>query len=179
MHGLIFVQLKKYATVRLGPGAWDELLHKAALQGRMYLPVQQYPDDEMHAILRAVALRTGGDSDAVLQDLGAFMAPELMRMYGSLLHRSWKTLDVLEHTESTIHRVVRARNRGARPPELRTERPAPDEVVVLYASARRLCAFAKGIVRGLARHFGETVAIDEPSCMLRGDAECRLRVRRT
>jgi predicted hydrocarbon binding protein len=179
MHGLIFVQLKKYASARLGPEAWDELLHKAALKGRMYLPVQQYPDDEMHGLLRAIALRTGGDADGVLQDLGAFMAPELMRMYGSLLERSWRTLDVVEHTEATIHRVVRARNPGARPPELRTERPAPDEVVVLYASARRLCGFAKGIVRGLARHFGETVAIDEPSCMLRGDAECRLRIRRT
>src|SRR5690349_19363823 len=117
MHGLIFVQLKKYAAHRLGPEAWDELLHKAALKGRMYLPVQQYPDDEMHALLRAVGLRTGGDADAVLQDLGAFMAPELMRMYGSLLERTWRTLDVIEHTEDTIHRVVRARNPAARPPE--------------------------------------------------------------
>jgi predicted hydrocarbon binding protein len=178
MHGLIFVQLKKYAAQRLGPEAWDELLHKAALQGRMYLPVQQYPDDELLALVRAISLRTGGDADAVLQDLGAFMAPELLRMYGSLLDRSWTTLDVVENTEDTIHRVVRARNPGARPPELQAERRAPDEVIVTYASARRLCGFAKGIVRGLARHFGETVAIDEPSCMLRGDAACRLRVRK-
>ena len=178
MHGLIFVQLKKYASARLGLEAWDELLHKAALQGRMYLPVQQYPDDEMHALVRAISLRTGGDADAVLQDLGVFMAPELVRMYGSLLHRSWTTLDVIEHTENTIHRVVRARNPGARSPELKAERTAPDEVVVTYASARRLCGFAKGIVRGLAGHFGETVTVDEPSCMLRGDGECRLHVRR-
>ena len=178
MHGLIFVQLKKYASVRLGPEAWDELLHKAALTGRMYLPVQQYPDDELQALVRALSLRTGGDTDAVLQDLGAFVTPELMRMYGPLLERSWTTLDVVLHTEATIHRVVRARNAGARPPELRAERTAPDEVVVLYASARRLCGFAKGIVRGLARHFGETVTLDEPSCMLRGDAECRLHVRK-
>jgi predicted hydrocarbon binding protein len=178
MHGLIFVQLKKYASTRLGVEAWDELLHKAALKGRMYLPVQQYPDDEMHALLRAIGLRTGGDADAVLQDLGAFMAPELMRMYGSLLDRSWKTLEVVEHTESTIHRVVRARNPAARPPELRAERTAPDEVVVVYASARRLCGFAKGIVRGLARHFGETVTIEEPFCLLRGDGECRLQIRK-
>lgn len=178
MHGLIFVQLKKYASARLGPDAWDELLHKAALQGRMYLPVQQYPDDELQALVRALSLRTGGDTDGVLQDLGAFMAPELMRMYGSLLQRSWKTLDVIEHTEDTVYRVLRARNQAARTPELRAERAAPDEVVVTYNSPRRLCGFAKGIVRGLARHFGETVTLDETSCMLRGGAECRLRIRR-
>jgi predicted hydrocarbon binding protein len=178
MHGLIFVQLKKYASQRLGPEAWDELLHKAALQGRMYLPVQQYPDDELQALVRALSLRTGGDTDGVLQDLGAFMAPELMRMYGSLLQRSWTTLDVVEHTEDTVYRVLRARNQTARQPELKAERTAPDEVVVVYVSPRRLCGFAKGIVRGLARHFGETVSLDEPTCMLRGDAECRLRIRR-
>jgi predicted hydrocarbon binding protein len=178
MHGLIFVQLKKYASSRLGPEAWDELLHKSALQGRMYLPVQQYPDDELQALLRAFSLRTGGDTDTVLQDLGAFMAPELMRMYGSLLQRSWTTLDVVEHTEDTVHRVLRARNQMTRPPELKAERVSPHEVVVVYASPRRLCGFAKGIVRGLARHFGEAVTIDEPTCMLRGDAECRLRFRK-
>ena len=178
MHGLIFVQLKKYASQRLGPEAWDELLHKAALQGRMYLPVQQYPDDELLALVRALSLRTGGDPDGVLQELGTFMAPELMRMYGSLLQRSWTTLDVIEHTEDTVYRVLRARNQAARSPELRAERVAPGEVLVTYDSPRRLCGFAKGIVRGLARHFGENVAIDEPSCMLRGDAECRLRIRK-
>jgi predicted hydrocarbon binding protein len=178
MHGLIFVQLKKYAAKRLGPEAWDELLHKAALQGRMYLPVQQYPDEELLALVRALSLRTGGDADAVLQELGTFMAPELMRMYGSLLQRSWTTLDVVEHTEDTVYRVLRARNQAARSPELRAERVAPDEVVVTYDSPRRLCGFAKGIVRGLARHFGENVTVDEPSCMLRGDSECRLRIRK-
>ncbi|MET0554476.1 MAG: heme NO-binding domain-containing protein [Vicinamibacteria bacterium] len=178
MHGLIFVQLKKYASSRLGPEAWDELLRKAALTGRMYLPVQQYPDDEFAALVRALSLRTGGDADALLENLGAFMAPELMRMYGSLLRPSWTTLDVVEHTEHTIHRVVRARNPGARPPELKAERTAPDEVVVTYDSPRRMCGFAKGVVRGLARHFRETVTLDEETCMLRGDACCRLRVRK-
>lgn len=178
MHGLIFVQLKKYAASRLGPEAWDELLHKAALKGRMYLPVQQYPDDELRALVRVFSLRTGGDPDAVLQELGEFMAPELMRMYGSLLHRSWTTLDVVENTEETIHRVVRARNAGARPPRLRAERTSPSEVAVVYDSPRRFCGFAKGIVRGLARHFAETVTLDEPACMLRGDPECRLTLRK-
>jgi predicted hydrocarbon binding protein len=178
MHGLIFVQLKKYASKHLGPEAWDEVLDKAALSGRMYLPVQQYPDDEFSALVRSLSLRTGGDADALLEDLGAFMAPELMRMYGSLLQRSWTTLDVIEHTEDTVYRVLRARNQAVRSPELRAERVAPDEVIVTYDSARRLCGFAKGIVRGLARHFGENVTLDEPSCMRRGDAACRLHVRR-
>jgi hypothetical protein len=43
-----------------------------------------------------------------------------------------------------------------------------------YRSARKLCALAEGFVTAAAAHYGETVRIAHPSCMHRGDAECRL-----
>jgi len=73
---------------------------------------------------------------------------------------------------------VRHRNPGARPPELRCQRVGPDEVVVVYSSARKMCAVAKGIARGMARHFQETVAVNESACMLVGAKECPISVRR-
>ena len=66
---------------------------------------------------------------------------------------------------------------AAKPPEIRCERLSPDEVVVRYASGRRMCGVARGIARGVADHYGDRVEIAEPSCMLRGDAECRIHVR--
>jgi hypothetical protein len=99
-------------------------------------------------------------------------------MYGSLIPREWRTLEVIEHSEETIHTVVRRRNPGAQPPELRCQRLGPDEVVVVYSSGRKMCGVAKGIVRGMARHFKETVAITESSCMLAGAKECRISVKR-
>jgi hypothetical protein len=89
-----------------------------------------------------------------------------------LLKPSWHTLDVIEHTEATTHRVVRMRQPGAQPPLLTTERRAPDEVVLFYDSPRRLCAVAHGIGRGVAAHFQETITINEPRCMHRGDPRC-------
>ena len=89
----------------------------------------------------------------------------------------WRTLEFLESTEETIHRVVRIKDATARPPEIRCERVSPAEVVIHYASERRMCAVARGIARGVADHYGEPVEILEPSCMLRGDAECLIHVR--
>jgi predicted hydrocarbon binding protein len=40
-----------------------------------------------------------------------------------------------------------------------------------------MCAVAKGIVRGVAKHHGESVTITEAECMLTGGKECRLAVR--
>lgn len=45
-----------------------------------------------------------------------------------------------------------------------------------YESPRKLCAFAEGLVQGAADHFEETVVIEQPLCMNRGDAHCRLAI---
>jgi predicted hydrocarbon binding protein len=46
-----------------------------------------------------------------------------------------------------------------------------------YGSPRRLCAFAEGLVEGAAAQFGQTVTIDQPRCMLRGDELCTIEIR--
>jgi hypothetical protein len=178
MHGIIFVELKKFADQSFGARTWDRLLSDAGLKMRVFVPFQEYPDADAIALVRAASALTGQSADAVLQAFGEFIVPDLLALYGSLLDARWKTLDVIEHTEQTIHAVVRLRNPGARPPELRCERPSLDEVVIHYASARRMCGVAKGIARGLARHFGETVSIEEAACMHTGGRECRISVRR-
>src|SRR4029453_9464798 len=103
MHGVIFVELRKFVDARLGDTAWPLLLARAGLQERMYLPVQEDPDAEAMSLLA----QAGRHRDALLQEFGEYMAPDLMRMYGSLLQREWRTLDVVEHVQATIRRVMR------------------------------------------------------------------------
>src|SRR6185503_20271702 len=86
-------------------------------------------------------------------------------------------LDLLEHTEATIHRVVRMRSPGSAPPALRCRRLAADEVEMVYGSERKLCALARGIIRGLARVYEVRVELSEPECRLKGAAACLLRVK--
>ena len=177
MHGVIFSELRKYVDDRLGASAWDKLLVEAGFAGRIFLPVKTYSDADAVALVSTVVRVTGRSADALLEDFGAFIAPDLLKMYGHLLDPSWKTLDVIENTEETIHKVVRARNPGAAPPELQCTRPSKEEVLVTYSSPRRMCAIAKGIAKGLAAHYSESVRVSEGACMLKGDPECRISVR--
>jgi predicted hydrocarbon binding protein len=176
MHGIIFAELKKYVQARHGDDTWKALLQRAGLKNSVYLPIRDYPDAEVVAIVGAASEATGAPAGEILEDFGGFIAPDLLAMYRSLVKPEWRTLEFLENTEETIHRVVRIKDPTARPPELRCERVSASEVVVRYTSARRLCAVARGIVQGVADHYGERVEILEPSCMLRGDAECRIHV---
>ena len=61
---------------------------------------------------------------------------------------------------------------------LRVMRRGADEVIVIYASERRMCGVAKGIARGLGDHFGESIEVEEESCMLTGASSCTIAVRR-
>jgi len=174
---LIFAELKKYVDTKLGAAAWPSLLTKAGLAGKLYMPVSTYPDAEAASLVTAASTLTGLTTDAILQDFGEFIAPDLLRMYGSLIRKEWGTLDILERTEQTIHRVVRTQNPGAEPPQLVSKRTSETEVLITYTSARRMCGVAKGIVRGIARERGENVVISEETCMLLGGTKCELVVR--
>jgi predicted hydrocarbon binding protein len=177
MHGMIVVELKRYVDTKLGPAAWSALLSTAGSTRTLFLPVQEYPDAEVVALVQAAASTTGLSVNAILEDFGAFLVPGLVKLYGALIREQWRTLDLIENTEKVMHRVVRMKNPGAKPPELQVKRRTPSEVVIEYASARKMCALARGICRGIAAHYRETIAIEETSCMNDGAASCAIVVR--
>lgn len=177
MHGTIFAELQKYVVTKLGEDAWSALKREAGVAREQYDPLEIYPDAEVGALVSAASHQTGLPAETLLEDFGAFIAPDLLEMYWAAVQPEWRTLDLLENTEKAIHDVVRISQKGATPPYLNARRTSPDEVTIVYTSARRLCAVAKGIVRGVAAHYGESVSIAEPDCMLRGDEHCTLHVR--
>lgn len=174
MHGVIFSELRRYAEDRLGPKSWQQLLGDAGLGPRIYLAVKAYPDAEAVALVVAAAERAGLPVPTVLEDFGTFITPTLLSMYQSLIKPGWRTLDVLEHTEQTIHTVVRRRNPGAAPAVLNCRRDSPDTLLLTYTSERRLCPLAIGIIKGLAAHFGDHIDIQETQCMHDGADSCTM-----
>jgi predicted hydrocarbon binding protein len=176
MHGLIFLQLQKFAQKQVGPQAWELLLREANLRLQSYSPARAYPDADLVALVRAAGRVVGKSEAAVVEAFGEFIAPELLRLHGRLLKPEWKTLDVIENTEPLIHAAVRVGNPGAQPPVLDVVRTSAEELQLIYTSERKLCQLAKGILAGIARHFGESIAVSEEACMHNGDPFCALRV---
>jgi predicted hydrocarbon binding protein len=177
MHGLIHVQLRRFVESRHGAAGWHELNRRAGLDSRVFTALGTYPDEDMLRLVNEAVGLTGVPVGDLLEAFGEFIAPTLLSDYSSLVKPSWRTLELLEHTERTIHRVVRARQPGATPAELRVRRTSKTEVIVAYASQRRLCALARGIIRGVSVHYHEQVQISEHMCMLRGADACQIRVR--
>ena len=161
MHGIIHAELKKYVEARHGSDAWKACLETAGLGQKMFLPITTYPDAEAVAIVTAASKLTNISTEHILEDFGEFIVPDLLSMYRSLVEPHWRTIELLLHTEDVIHRVVRINNPGAQPPQLQFEQLGPNELKFNYNSPRRMAAVAKGIIKGIAKHYRQAVLIRE------------------
>jgi predicted hydrocarbon binding protein len=171
MHGLIFMELKKYVTAKFDLATWEKLQEKAGQKHQLYLASTVYPDHDILALVGVACEMTGLPANAILEDFGAFIAPDLVQQYKFLVNPEWKLLDFLANTEDTIHKVIRF-NKGVTPPRLAVARVAENRATITYNSGRKMCALLKGIIKGAAKHFKEEITISESRCMLHGDSEC-------
>jgi predicted hydrocarbon binding protein len=179
VNGVVYIEIVKYAESLIGEQGWQAVVRQAGVPLRRYFRVADYPDAEAFALLGALSRQLERPVSEVLEGLGEFIVPDLMKMARLWIPPQWKTLDVVADTEQTIHEMLRQEGSNVtNPPRLRCRRNGSAEVVVTYDSSRRMCSLAVGIVRGLARHYGEQVSIDEPACMLKGAPACELVVRK-
>ncbi|HEV8456008.1 MAG TPA: heme NO-binding domain-containing protein [Gemmatimonadales bacterium] len=174
MHGIIFAEFKKFVQATLPPGSWEQIGQRAGIGRLSNLASEVYPDEELVALVTAAVELSGVPAPTLLEQFGEFIVPDLLKVYGGFVDRRWTALDLLANTEVVIHRAVRLRDPRATPPELRVDRKSPSEVIITYASPRRLCSVAKGIMRGVGRQYKENLTIVETTCMHAGTAACTL-----
>jgi predicted hydrocarbon binding protein len=168
VHGIIFVELKGFVEHALGVDAWQLALQRAELDPTtVYLPIREYPDSDIEAIVGACVEMARLPVETVLERFGQYIVPGLVKTYPALIDRKWRTLELLQNTDQILHKVVRARIKGARPPTLRCESVDAETLRVFYSSHRSLCALAKGIMLGVAKHYNERAVVDELHCRLR------------
>lgn len=177
MHGVVHSEFRQYAIGRLGFDGWCDVARGAGLEeSGGFSAATTYPDEDLLGLLLAFGRTTHEPLDQVLTDFGRSVLAGLFDTYSAFIDPRWGAADVLENVERVIHRTVRLQDRTATPPHLKVDRREANVVVIQYTSPRRLCAFGKGLIHGLADRYGERAAIDEPSCMHRGDESCLLRV---
>jgi predicted hydrocarbon binding protein len=177
MYGLVLGKLKDFVVERHQGEGWEDLLKRSGLRSRIYMHILEYPDEEFAALVQSLSQMSGKTAPVILEEFGEYIVPSLLEMYRLVIDPKWKTLDLLEHTEENIHKVIRLRQPEVKPPQIQCSRSGPGEVVILYGSPRKLCGFAKGMVKGVARYYDEPVAVTETTCMLKADPRCSISVK--
>ncbi len=174
MHGLIFASFRDYLLTEHGA----EVANHVTAGEPQYTLSEAYPDEQFLVLLERTGARTAMSRDDLLFDFGVFTAATTFaRLYSILFRHSPTARDFLLTVETPIHEVVRETMPEARPPELAVTDLGDQGLEIVYTSPRRLCAMLRGLVEGTGRVFEEVVEVEEPECMHRGAAACRVEVR--
>lgn len=173
MHGIVLAQLKEFVVETYDRETWRTILQEAGLSGKVYVPVTEYPDEDVFAIIGAAADLTGTAPTEIQTDFGRFLVGPLVGTYGVHVEGDWTGLELIANVEQYIHEALRAKQLSTyTPPELDAEWRGDDRVGLLYRSDRQLCHLARGIIEGVGEHFDESFHIEEPSCTRNGDEYC-------
>jgi hypothetical protein len=175
LKGVVFNLLEEVVRREHGEDAWDRVLERARLDGA-YTSLGNYPDDDLGALVAAVASVLGASPDTVVRWFGRRALPMLAEKYPAFFAPHASARPFLLALNDIIHPEVNKLYPGAAPPRFDFDAASHDTLVMGYSSPRRLCAFAQGLIEGAAVHYGEEATVDETRCMGRGDPRCEFRI---
>lgn len=176
MLGLLFHQLEKFVNEKLGPTSWLTLMDSTGVKKR-FQALNNYSDSEFMILIHRASGILGLEIKDLQYEFGHFIVSPLCKIYAPFISPEWTALDLLENTESAIHRTVRLKNPNASPPALTVKRLSEDEVEIIYRSPRKLCRLAQGIIVGIGARYDQQLEVREPTCMKQGAEFCTFRIR--
>ncbi len=173
MKGIVYTLFNDLVEERFGLAVWDQLLQRCEpASGGIYTAADTYHDDELVAMVGELSAITGVPAAALISAFGEFSLPVFARQFPQLFE-GHDAKSLLQSVHEVIHVEVKKLYPGALPPMFDYEDPAPDRLVMCYRSPRRLCAFAEGLIKGAAQHYGVVIEQQHTRCMHRGDDHCR------
>ena len=176
MKGIIFNLAEEVVRRQHDEDAWDAILAAAELDGS-WTSLGSYPDEHLEQIVACAGAQLGTDRRSVLRAVAEGAIPLLAERYPHFFTPHTSARALVLTLNDMIHPEVRKLYPGATPPVFGFE-PAPEgELMLSYTSARGLCALAEGFLHGAATHYGQTVEISQPSCLLDGASRCLLHCR--
>jgi predicted hydrocarbon binding protein len=172
MLGSVVLAFNDYAAAKCTAGAAQVVRTKLA--GINVMATTDYEDGIVLEVIGAVALHEKKSVSAVLEEFGRHFiawAEPRFRMAFAVDSAKEFLLGICRLHQTVVSTLPKSLQSG--PPDFKYESPADDKLIMVYNSPRQLCSLMVGLIQGVADRFGESVAIQQTECMLRGDKLCR------
>lgn len=178
MKGVVFNLLEEFICERYGDEVYEEILDAAALETREpFIGPGTYPDADLLALVQQACDQTELSATEMIRGFGKFSFPRLAEAHPTFLEGLDDAKSFLQTVHDVIHVEVRKLHPGAYLPVLEYQDPGPDRLVMIYRSERQLCAYAVGLVEGVAAYYHEQIELEHVRCTHRGDDACEFHLR--
>jgi predicted hydrocarbon binding protein len=175
VKGIVFNLLEEVVSRDHGEDAWDALLETAGLDGA-YTSLGSYSDEDLMKLVGAASSALGAPGEEIVRWFGRSALPLLADRYPEFFEPHSSTRSFVLTLNNVIHPEVRKLYPGAEVPVFDFDTSSDEVLVMGYASHRKMCALAEGLIEGAASHYGEQALIEQPKCMVRGDEKCVLEI---
>ena len=177
MKGIVFTTFNDMVENRIGISCWESLLEKVKpASGGIYTSVEDFPDEELVAMLGHLSTITGKPVDELLISFGQYLFDALATKHPVFVTDQASLFEFLKSIDGVIHKEVEKLYQNPNLPEISCEQPSPDLLLLHYRSPRRLCHLADGLIRGAAKQFNTAVLISHDLCMHDGNDHCTFRI---
>lgn len=161
MKGTIVACLKELVEKKFGKPAWAQTLAEAGVPGQVFLAPSDVQDATVMKILGALSKVTSTPAQGLMDAFGDYWSTEYApRLYATYFRQHKTAMDFLLAMDE-VHASVTRSIPNAHPPRFTYEKKGPKSFVMSYASQRGLAAMVPGLVRGVARKFGEQCAVKD------------------
>jgi hypothetical protein len=178
MHGLIFMTWEKYLAERLGSDflrAYREKIGESPSEAPIATRI--YDDAILLAGVGAASELSKMPVERLVHEYGQYfitngLTGHLCSYILSSVHSGRDLLLAMRDAHSRLRRTMEE----LQPPLFEYGNTNnPNEVILIYDSPRQLCTLLLGAIEGAAMRYGETVEIQELSCMKHGDSSCKIK----
>jgi hypothetical protein len=163
MLGMVNHALQEMVVDRLGHDAWEAVRNEANVSDRVFIIMNQYPDEMTFALARAVARRLGITLPEALQAFGHYWMIYAERQpWGKVMHSMAGSVRELLPALNDLHTRIALSFPGVNMPQFRTEPDPGGGVRVHYFSSRAgLGPFVQGVLEGMGAMYGEMVQVTQ------------------
>ncbi|MGI8560740.1 MAG: heme NO-binding domain-containing protein [Luteimonas sp.] len=171
MKGIVLQLLGRCAREAFGEDTWQQALAGTGV-AEPFDPQRTYADDAFNAVVSALAGARGISTDDAQRWFGEAAIAHFHAMAPALFDRHQDSWSFMLTLNDIIHPQVRRDFPGASAPDFGYDANDNGELVLTYHSARRMCAFAEGLILASMRHYGDPPVLQHVRCMHRGDPHC-------
>lgn len=177
MKGIVFTTFNDMVEKQIGISCWESLIEKVKpASGGIYTSVEDFPDEELIAMLGHLSVLTETPIEVLLTSFGQYLFHALATTHPTFVTDETDLFRFLKGVDGVIHKEVEKLYHSPHLPEISCQQPSSDLLLMHYRSPRRLCHLADGLIRGAAKQFNTEVLIAHDVCMHEGSDYCEFRI---
>lgn len=160
MRGVVFTEMIEFVENALGFEIADKMIENAKLEnGGAFSQGGNYPFTDLVKLLTALSEITGKSPNDLLFIFGQYLFSVLVKLYGKNIKEVGSALDFIDSVEDYVHVEVKKLYPDVDLPTFKTVEKTDNQLILIYASEKRLESFAHGLISSCGEYFNEPLEI--------------------